>query len=77
LASLGASEREIDRLAAIYWFTIEFGVCLEGDQKKCYGAAILSSVDEIEYVMTKGPKFVPFDPAEIAQNYLNYPISTF
>ena len=29
LASLGASELELKRLAAIYWFTVEFGMCLD------------------------------------------------
>jgi len=49
---LGASEREVDRLAAIYWFTVEFGICMENNERKAYGAGILSSFGEIEYAMT-------------------------
>lgn len=29
LASLGAAEADIVRLGALYWFTIEFGMCLD------------------------------------------------
>ena len=29
LASLGASENDLLKLAAIYWYTVEFGFCLE------------------------------------------------
>jgi len=66
LASLGASELEINRLAAIYWFTIEFGMCNESDGIKAYGAGILSSVGELEYCKSGKPKLHPLDPFEIA-----------
>ena len=76
LASLGATERELQRLATIYWFTIEFGMCKERGNLKAYGAGILSSVGELEYCLTDKPKYYPLDPFEIAQNHLNFPISS-
>ena len=76
LASLGASERELARLAAIYWFTIEFGMCKENGALKAYGAGILSSVGELQYCLTEKPQYKPLDPFEIAQNHINFPISS-
>ena len=76
LASLGASEVELKRLAAIYWFTIEFGMCRDKGQNKAYGAGILSSVGELEYCVSDQPKLYPLDPYEIAQNHLSFPISS-
>lgn len=76
LASLGCSEIDLRRLASIYWFTIEFGLCLnEKGEKKAYGAGIMSSFGELEYCVTNKPKFKPFDPYEIAQNHLTFPIN--
>ena len=76
LASLGASERELARLAAIYWFTIEFGMCKEKGSLKAYGAGILSSVGELQYCLTDKPQYKPLDPFEIAQSHINFPISS-
>lgn len=76
LASLGASELDIKRLGAIYWFTIEFGMCRENGNLKAYGAGILSSVGELEYCVTDKPKFHRFCPHEVAQNHLDFPISS-
>ena len=42
------SAEEIDRLARVYWFTVEFGVVREGGAVKAYGTGLLSSAGELE-----------------------------
>ena len=39
---------QLERLARIYWFTIEFGVLREDGEVKAYGTGILSSAGELE-----------------------------
>jgi len=51
LASLGANDDEIAKLVSCYFFTVEFGLCQEGDQMKVYGAGLLSSAAELQFVM--------------------------
>jgi len=76
LASLGASEDELKKLAAIYWFTIEFGMLRdENNQLKAYGAGIMGSTTEIQYCVTDKPKFIPFDPINIANNHSEFVIT--
>ena len=38
---------EMDRLARVYWFTIEFGVLREDGRIKAYGTGLLSSAGEL------------------------------
>jgi phenylalanine-4-hydroxylase len=40
--------KDLDRLARVYWFTIEFGVLREGKEIKAYGTGLLSSAGELE-----------------------------
>lgn len=76
MASLGSSEIELKRLAALYWFTIEFGMCLDKNgQRKAYGAGIMSSFGELAYCQTDEPEFLPLDPYKIAESYVDFPIS--
>jgi phenylalanine-4-hydroxylase len=42
-----ASAPELDRLARVYWFTIEFGVLREAGTIKAYGTGLLSSAGEM------------------------------
>ena len=39
--------KELDRLARVYWFTIEFGVLREDGRIKAYGTGLLSSAGEL------------------------------
>jgi phenylalanine-4-hydroxylase len=43
-----ATETEMNRLARVYWYTLEFGVVLENGALKAFGAGLLSSIGELQ-----------------------------
>ncbi|KAJ2617480.1 hypothetical protein H4S08_000322 [Coemansia sp. RSA 1365] len=75
LASLGASEDDIEKLATIFWFTAEFGLCREDEGIRAYGAGLLSSFGELEYALTEAPEKHSFDPSKTALQ--KYPITQY
>ena len=64
------------KLAALYWFTIEFGLCRQDGELKVYGAGILSGMKEIEYCMSDVPKYYPLDAEEITKNHVTFVINS-
>lgn len=62
LASLGADDELLDKLAKVYWYSVEFGLCSEGGRRKAYGAGILSAAGELQYALSEEPECVPWDP---------------
>ncbi|KAJ2372767.1 hypothetical protein IW150_003956 [Coemansia sp. RSA 2607] len=75
LASLGASDDDIEKLATIFWFTAEFGLCREGADVRAYGAGLLSSFGELEYALTEKPEHRSFDPSHASTQ--KYPITEY
>lgn len=67
LASLAATDEDVAKLAAVYWFTVErlgkvlkslvwrFGLLREGKEVKAFGAGVLSSFGEMEWACADQP----------------------
>jgi phenylalanine-4-hydroxylase len=68
--AFGRAAQKVDqdtlaRVARLYWYTLEFGICREGNALKAYGAGMLSSFGELGGFEERA-RLVPFDPAVIA-----------
>ncbi|KAI1712463.1 biopterin-dependent aromatic amino acid hydroxylase domain-containing protein [Ditylenchus destructor] len=75
LASLGASDEMVEKLATLYWFTVEYGICMQNGEKKAFGAGLLSSYGELEYCLTDKPELEPFEPSVTSKT--KYPITSY
>jgi len=69
LASLAASDADIDKLASCYWFTVEFGLVDEDGEKKAFGAGLLSSFGEMEWSCAEAPSAEVRDMGGMTTNH--------
>ena len=72
LASLGASEDDLEKLAAVYWYTFEIGLCKgENGATKILGGAVITSLDETAACLSPSAKLISLDIDEIITKYLH------
>ncbi len=65
-ASMRVDDVTLQRVARVYWYTLEFGVVREGNALKVYGAGLLSSFGELGR-FERAARLVDFDVERMAQ----------
>jgi phenylalanine-4-hydroxylase len=45
-ASAASTDEEVERMARLFWFTVEFGLIREGGETKIYGSGLISSAGD-------------------------------
>jgi phenylalanine-4-hydroxylase len=70
-----ADDEQVEQLATLYWFTIEYGVLKRDDSFRAYGAGLLSSFGELEHSLSGAVEIRRFDPW-VAKD-TPYPITSY
>jgi phenylalanine-4-hydroxylase len=73
--SLRADDEQVEQLATLYWFTIEYGVLRSAGGYRAYGAGLLSSFGELEHALSGAVEIRPFDPWQAKDT--TYPITSY
>jgi phenylalanine-4-hydroxylase len=66
-AAATASERQLQALLRIYWFTLEFGLVEERGGLRAYGAGLLSSFGELPHAFSDAVTRRPFTLREVIE----------
>ncbi|HEX7071115.1 MAG TPA: phenylalanine 4-monooxygenase, partial [Rhodothermales bacterium] len=66
-AALTARGEDHPKLERLHWFTVEFGLIAEGNERRIFGAGILSSKEEVTHALSDQVTVHPFDPAVVVE----------
>ena len=67
-----ASDKQLEELGRLYWFTVEFGLVEHEGEIKAYGAGLLSSFGELEHAFSAQVERKPFDLEEVINTSYDY-----
>ncbi len=65
-AAHAATDAQMDGLIRAYWYTLEFGLVIDGGKPRAFGAGLLSSFGELGEFETRA-QLLPLDLARVAQ----------
>lgn len=67
-----ATDKQLEELGRLYWFTVEFGLVEHEGDIKAYGAGLLSSFGELEHAFSDRVTRRPFDLEQVINTPYNY-----
>lgn len=67
-----ATDKQLEELGRLYWFTVEFGMIRENGELKAYGAGLLSSFGELEHAFSDKVERRPFDLEQVINTDYDY-----
>jgi len=67
-----ATDRQLEELGRLYWFTVEFGLVEHEGDIKAYGAGLLSSYGELAHAFSDEVERRPFNLEEVVNTSYDY-----
>lgn len=67
-----ATDKQLEELGRLYWFTVEFGLVEHEGDIKAYGAGLLSSFGELEHAFSDNVDRRPFDLERVINTDYEY-----
>lgn len=67
-----ATDKQLEELGRLYWFTVEFGLVEHEGDIKAYGAGLLSSFGELEHAFSDEVERRPFDLEQVINHEYTY-----
>lgn len=67
-----ATDKQLEELGRLYWFTIEFGLVEHEGDIKAYGAGLLSSYGELVHAFSDDVERRPFDLEQVINHEYTY-----